>query len=316
MRYRRPFWLPASNYYFLAAAIAIAFFFVIWGILHDGGEETPWIPAGIGASIVLGSAVFLREVILRSARTRFLATQRLLDRNLKSYAAHGGDPRNTNKLTVEKNAAVLKAIKQKSDAAKVLGKLSPGHWEVFELCSEYLSINERELKTVGVGSPRLAALRRGREIAEEFHRYHLLQWAEIEARSLTNEARLREKTSEKVETASRALSVIDTARQYYPDDTNLNESADALKEFIASIKVSGWIERAERAAFKGNLKLAKSLYSDALFYLDREQLQNEASRTAAARIAAEIDRIGQLDDGRSSSEPPVPSRKSKKNKGR
>ncbi len=294
----------------------MAFFFVIWGILHDGGEETPWIPAGIGASIVLGSAVFLREVILRNARTRFLATQRLLDRNLKSYAAHGGDPRNPNKLTVEKNAAVLKAIKQKADAAKVLGKLSPGHWEVFELCTEYLSINEREMKTVGVGSPRLAALRRGKEIVEDFHRYHLLQWAEIEARSLTNEAKLRVKMSDKVETATRALSVIDTARRFYPDDTNLNESADALKEFIASIKVSNWVERAERAVFKGNLKLAKDLYSDALFYLDREQLENEASRSAALRIAGEIERIQQLEAGDFTPEPPLPEKRSKKNKGR
>lgn len=294
----------------------MAFFFVLWGILHDGRGETPWIPAGIGASIVLGSAVLLREVILRSARARFIATQRLLDRNLKSFAVHGGDPRNPNKLTVEKNAAVLKAIKQKSDAAKVLGKLSPGHWEVFELCAEYLSINERELKTVGVGSPRLAALRRGREIAAGLHKYHLLQWAEIEARSLTNEAKLRAKAAGKVETAMRALSVIDTARQYYPEEAALNESADALNEFITSIKVSDLVGRAERTAFKGKFKLAKSLYSDALFELDREQLPDDWGRDAAVRIADEIERLDRLEVGDAAPEPPAPVKRSKKNKGR
>ena len=49
-------WLPASNYYALTMAVVIAFFFLVWGILHDGGDETPWISAGIGASAVLFGA--------------------------------------------------------------------------------------------------------------------------------------------------------------------------------------------------------------------------------------------------------------------
>jgi hypothetical protein len=32
-KFRRPFWLPASNYYVLAIAVTIAFFFLVWGIL-------------------------------------------------------------------------------------------------------------------------------------------------------------------------------------------------------------------------------------------------------------------------------------------
>jgi hypothetical protein len=39
IRGRRPFWLPASNYYVLAFAIAVAVFFVVWGILQDGGDD-------------------------------------------------------------------------------------------------------------------------------------------------------------------------------------------------------------------------------------------------------------------------------------
>ena len=65
---RRPFWVPASNYYVLTVAVAIAFFFLTWGILRDEDEDAPWIPSGIGASIVLGGAVILRGVLLRRAR--------------------------------------------------------------------------------------------------------------------------------------------------------------------------------------------------------------------------------------------------------
>ena len=78
-RVRRPFWLPASNYYVLAVAISAAFFFLVWGILHDGGEETPWITAGIGASILLSGAVILREIVLRRAHDRFVRQQRMME---------------------------------------------------------------------------------------------------------------------------------------------------------------------------------------------------------------------------------------------
>jgi hypothetical protein len=63
-KYRRPFWLPASNYYILAAAVAIAFFFLVWGVLHEGEDQAPWVPAGFGASLILIGAVFLREIVI------------------------------------------------------------------------------------------------------------------------------------------------------------------------------------------------------------------------------------------------------------
>src|SRR5688572_30368086 len=90
-RHRRPFWLPASNYYILAASFAIAFFFLLWGIFNDGHEPTPWIPAGIGAAVALGSAVIVREIILRQARNRFLASQRRIDESVKGIARKIGE---------------------------------------------------------------------------------------------------------------------------------------------------------------------------------------------------------------------------------
>lgn len=269
-RHRRPFWFPASNYYILSASVSIAFFFLVWGILNDGRESTtPWIPAGMGAALVLGSAVVIREVVLRGARDRFLRSQRQIDRSVKGIARRIND-REPAKLTLERNAAILHEISRKSEAAKVLGRFAEGHREVFDLCSEYLAAVERELPTVGAGSPRIAALRRGTEVAGRYHHYHLLQWAEIESRSLTQQARAHDKISGKLESAHEAVEVLEFALRSYPHDVALLESRKVLLELVSSVKVADLIDRAERAAFKGNEKRALSLYQDALFLAGRD----------------------------------------------
>ena len=295
-RARRPFWLPASNYYVLAVAISAAFFFLVWGILHDGGEETPWITAGISASILLCGAVVLREIVLRRARNRFIRQQKILGDRVFSGNAAIGESRNPHKLSLEQNAAMLNEIRQKSHAAKVLNKFSAGHREVFELCSGYLVRSETELRTVNAGSPRLAALLKGRSTAAGYHRFHLLQWAEIEARTLTDKARGRANTDVKIESAQNALNVIDMALESYPSEASLLESQQLLREFVVSIKVTHLVEEAERAAFKGDYAQAKSLYRDALFYLGRDDVQSPGRQQAAMQINAEIDRIRSLEN--------------------
>ena len=291
-QFRRPFWLTASSYYVLTAAAAIAFFFLVWGVFHEGDEETPLVAAGISASLVLGSAVLLREIFLRKARNRFLLIERNLERNAQQIPPRSA--RDANKLSVEKNAAIVKDIQQKSEAARLLGKMSAGHLEVFEICNQYLSLTEKQMETVGVGSPRIAGLRRGREIVSELHRHHLLAWAEIETRALTQKAKNYVTISEKLNTAQEALTVLNSALQFYPNETRLIESETVLNDFIASIKVSHWIEQAERAAFKGNSKRAVSLYRDALFFLDREQVKAEERDTIAEKINSEIESLRKL----------------------
>jgi len=295
-KFNRPFWLPASNYYVLAVAAAIAFFFLVWGILHEGEEEMPWIPAGIGSSIILGGAVFLREVVLRKAQNRYLLAQRQLDFNLNKIPLQSSGYKVENKFTIEKNARIIKNIQQKSEAARLLGRLPDVHWEVFEVCNEYLSLNKRELETVGVGSPRLAALRRGKNVVAELHKFHLLAWAEIESKSLTQEARNQVKFSEKVKDAQSALNVLESALRFYPNETKLRESEEAIRDFVASIKISHSVEQAERAKFKGNYKRAISLYRDALFSLARENIKSEERELLAEKINSEIEKIRQLEN--------------------
>lgn len=294
-RIRRPFWLPALSFYILTIAIAIAIFFLVWGVLLEGGEEAPWIIAGMSASFVLGGAVFLREVILRNRRRRYLRAERQLDYNLNNVSPNAGFAHSSFKLGLKKNAAMIEKIKRKSEAARVLNQLPDGHWEVFELCNEYLSINKIQLETVGIGSPRLAGLRRGREIAEALHKYHLLNWVAIESKYLTKEAKNQIAIAEKIELSQRALLAIDSALEFYPDDETLTDSRIAVNEFVATIKISHWIERAERQTFKKNYQQAISLYRDALFYLARENFQTSEKELIADKIHTEIGKIRNLD---------------------
>jgi hypothetical protein len=279
----------------MAAAVSIAFFFLVWGILRDEGDETPWVTSGVGASIILGGAVILREVILRRARNNYLRMERRVKDNFSGVHPQLGDRRGSGKLTLEKNAAILKAIRQKSDAAKVLNKFSAGHREVFELCGEYLARIESELTTVNAGSPRLSSLLKGRRSAASMHKYHLLQWAEIEARFLTNEANSMADVSERLRSAKDALGVIDFALQSYPAEESLLESRDVIREMSVSIKVSDLVERAERAAFTNENREALGLYRDALFYLGRDNIHTDDRQLVADRINAEMDRLRLLE---------------------
>ena len=283
---RRPFWLPASNYYVLAAAFAIGFFFVAWGVLHDAGGETPWVTAGVGASIVLAGAVILRVAVMRRARDRYSKIGPTL---AQKHSPRFPDRRN--KLTLEQNAAILGELKQKSNAANILGKFSAGHREVFELCGEYIERTDREIATIGAGSPRFGALLKGRKMASGIHRNHMLQWAEIEARRLTTDANNNSEFVDKIKAVKDAAGVVEFALSTYPAERSLIESRDVLREMSVSIKVSDLVEQAERAAFKHDLREAVSLYRDALFYLGRDNVQTENRQQAADHINAEISRL-------------------------
>lgn len=293
---RRPFWLPASNYYVLAGAIGLALFFLSWGILHDGGDETPWITSGIGFSIVMIGAVVLRELILRRARNRYLALERKFERHIADAMSRIGDGKRPEKLTIERNESLIADIKRMSEAAKVLSKLAAAHHEVFEMCDQYLTINDREIRNITAGSPRIRVLRKGRESVSRYHRFHLLQWAQIETRNLTSSVAGAAKTGEKVSTLQSAISVVDSALEYYPAELSLVESRSVLNEMLTSVRVSHFVEKAERSAFKGEHKQALSMYRDALFYLGRDNVRSEQRDAAAERITLEIDRLRHIDD--------------------
>jgi len=151
-------------------------------------------------------------------------------------------------------------------------------------------------------------IRSGQERVRKMQKHHLLTWARDTTRQLTREAQQRARTSDKIETANRALVCLETALKAYPDEPELNASCVAITEFIASVKVAHWVELAERSAFKGHFKRAIERYKDALFYLQRSSLKDDIRMAGQERIRGEIEALrariksshGQVDDSRTS----------------
>src|SRR6185295_10826298 len=144
------------------------------------------------------------------------------------------------------------------------------HFEVFHLCQDYLASADEILRSSSLTNEKRNSIRSGQERARALQKYHLLTWARNSSRSFTHEAQQRARTSERIEAANRALHCLESALQYYPNETELRESSVAIREFIASVKVAHWVELAERSAFKGHYRRAIDRYKDALFYLSRE----------------------------------------------
>jgi len=249
-------------------------------------EESPWVPAGLAASVVMLVAAFARLLVARRVHNqhRFAAASR------ESHEHSMRRPTLTQVMhSTSRHAAALRALQKQSATADEQDS-AERHHEVYELCSEYLTGAERALQSPALQADGRVALRSGQERVRELQRHHLLSWARNSALALTHEAQQRVRLYEKVETANRALDCIDQALRIYPDDVELNVSAQAVHEFITSSRVAHWVELAERAAFKGHHQRAIDCYRDALYYLERDQAGVSGSE-AAERILLEIDTL-------------------------
>lgn len=288
---RKPFWLSSLNYYILTAGISMVCFFLTWGVLHSVEEEMPWITAGLLSGLVLILAVILREFVFKKAYQRSLIAQKRLDQSLRRTHRNIPQKQTGNRLTLENNAAFIQEIESKSKRANSLGSSANMHFEVFELCNEYLRKSNKELDGLYKSSPRFAALRNGQIKIKRLHKYHLFCWASIESQLYVQTAKIQSLLNDKIENAQRALAVLDTANQFYPDDENLIQSKDAINEFISSIKVSHWMEQGERATFKNQYQRAVNHYRDALFFLARENIHTPERDALAEEINLRIEII-------------------------
>jgi tetratricopeptide (TPR) repeat protein len=277
---RRP--VPSTPAYMVAAtATAGALFFLLWWMLQ--GEENPWVPAGLAASVVMLVAVASREAIIRIAWSRHMLE---LDRSQR----HGHTSRRSHSSTrfASVGSTSWRALQRQAAEVDAGNSLPEAHREIYQLCAEYLASTEEAMRKGDLTSENRLALRAYQERARALQRHHLLTWARDSARSLTREAQQRVRLHEKIEIANRALECLDSALQIYPDDHELNESAGAVREFITSSRVAHWVELAERAAFKGHYRRAIDCYRDALFFLTRDDSDN-AHQATAERITREIE---------------------------
>lgn len=287
-----PFWLPASGYYGMSAAAAGIIFVLVFGLLQDNGNEYAVFWACASAIAAIAAAVLLREIIFRTARERLAAARRRLDANMRgAISMNGGTSAKLAKLTLEHNAELLRVIRERSDAAKVLAGIAEGHREVFELCENYLAAVRRELPNVGVGSPRIAAFRRGTRLVRAAHRFHLLKWAGIEARTLTGKGVEAKRSDEKIAASQAALDVVEFALKHYPNEPELLDSAVVLRDHIGGLRILGLIEQAEKAESRGNKKRAAALYSEAADILKGEGRLTVEKRAALEKIQSEHNRL-------------------------
>jgi len=279
--------MPSSTGYMVVAiAAAVALFFGIWWMLVSGGDEAPWIPAGLAASVVLLVALSAREVIMRRAWTRYLLEQGIQNHSHRSAAEGSSSSRKSHSSSLL--SAALRTIQKQSSEADSANSSPEAHLEVFHLCQDYLANTNEALHMDNLPAEKRIAIRSGQQRVRALEKHHLLTWARDSSRSLTHEAQQRARTSDKIETANRALHCLDFALKVYPEEPELNASKLAIREFIASVKVAHWVELAERSAFKGHYRRAIERYKDALFYLNRETVKDEVRTAGAEGINREI----------------------------
>lgn len=287
--------MPSTMGYMAAAGLtAAALFFVLLGMLHSTGEDAAWVPAGLAASVVMMVAIAAREVVMRRAWTRYILDQdQRRDRSGREAGKRSGSASSNSgsgaATVAELHSSAWRALQRKSAEADAAGSLPEAHFEAYQLCKEYLANAEEALRTASLTTEKRAALRSGQEKARALHKHHLLRWSREASRLLTDTAQRQVLISQRIETAMRAMSVIESALKIYPEEAQLRASAVAVQEFIGSIKVAHWIELAERAAFKGHHVRAINRYRDALFYLSRETVGDEMRTETAERITREIE---------------------------
>lgn len=282
--------MPSSTGYLTVAIIlAVALFFGLWFILVRGGDEAPWLPAGLAASVVLLVALSAREVVMRRAWTRYLLENGINHKTPDRARASGRSQKRGFSASV--HSAALRAIQKQSTAADQPGSSPEAHFDVAQMCHDYLARTDEVIRTGNFGSEKGIAIRAGQERVRALHKHHLLTWARGHSRSLLHDAQQRARTFDKIETATRAMDCIESSLRLYPDEVELHESKTVIGEFITSVKVAHWVELAERSAFKGHYRRAIDRYRDALFYLTQGVVKDEMRIAGREKIEGEIEKL-------------------------
>lgn len=273
---------------FAAIVAASVLFLALWWMLFTGGDEAPWITAGLAASLVLVVALSAREVVMRRAWTRYLLEHGGTEQPIRSASGPGVFRKKAYSATA--HTAALRSLQSQSAEADA-GSRPEVHLDLFNLCQGFISRADEALRSNSLTAEKRSVFRAGQERARIMEKHHMLTWARESSVALTHEAQRRARMSDKIETAYRALDCLDAALKVYPAETELNASKSAIWEFIASVKVAHWVELAERAAFKGHYRRAIDRYKDALFYLNRDTSNDEIRIAGAERIGREIETL-------------------------
>jgi hypothetical protein len=240
--------MPSSTGYLIVALLsALLLFLLLWWILVSAGDEAPWLPAGLITVVFLLVALSAREVLMRRAWTRYL-----LENGIKPHSSNRTSHKGTQKRTfsVSLHSAALRAIQKQSAVADLPSAMPDAHLDVAYLCQDFLAGTDEVLRSGNFSSEKGIALKAGQERVRALHKHHLLLWARDQSRALTHEAQHKARTSEKIETANKALECIDSALVMYPNEIELNESKIAIAGFIASIRVAHCVQRSISTGYR------------------------------------------------------------------
>src|SRR4029453_16628052 len=107
--------MPSSiGYLVVTVLISVGLFFLLWWMLVSGGDEAPWLPAGLAASVVMLVALSAREVVMRRAWTRYLLEHGIQERS-KSRSSSSDRTRSHKKVfSASLHSAALRTIQKQS----------------------------------------------------------------------------------------------------------------------------------------------------------------------------------------------------------
>lgn len=288
---RPPYWPRARSYYFIAAVSSGLLYLLFLVILLDEPEEYRHVLPVFSGGILFVLFVFLREVVMRRSRTKYIREQKLLDRNLSVSGLSRQLSDRPVRLSLERHSSMLAEIRSKSQAAITLGRLTEGHLEVVKLCEAYLERMLRELPLVSKRSPRFPAFKKGRREVRRFHKDHLLKWTELETRSLTRQASKCDSIIERIELLRKARDTVDLVLRHYPANRELIESHEILEEMIVSINVAEKMQYAEAAKKEGLSEMALSHFWEALKMISEDMLAKPDFSVLASSIESEIKKL-------------------------
>src|SRR5213593_4885878 len=173
--------IPSTSGYMVAAsATAGALFFLLWWMLQ--GEESPWIPAGLAASVVMLVAVAARAAVIRRAWTRYALEQ-------DGFERHGDRRGRSSSRSRSRtlNADSWRALQRQAAEVDAGDSLPEAHREIYQLCVDYLASTDDVLRTPDLPTETRLSLRASQDRARALQRRHLLTWARDSALSLTRE---------------------------------------------------------------------------------------------------------------------------------
>lgn len=259
---------------------------VWWAVSVYSADEAPWIAASVATGVALMGCMVGREIRVRTVYKRGRGFN--LNASTRNYQSK---KRLGYTATLAAATSALRKLERRLREIERNATTPHEHLEAYRLCEQYLSSAEETLPTLGLGTEVRAAVRAGQERVGKLKYRHLLLWARKESQAKLALAQQCVRPEDQIEIAQQALTAIKEALKVYPQDRELEDSAQAMREYIARAALARWIGLAERAEFKQQFAEASDFYRNALFDLSRADISEDVRAQAAELIRKRLQKL-------------------------